>query len=291
MESYLLYLGAGALFASVLVGAIAVATSSPARASAARAPIVVGRGAHVDRHGPASLVALGRAVTSAWCTARLRRWLDRAGNPSGWPLDRVIAARGVGLLSGAVVGAGVGTVYAALPGLAVGLLAGALLGLHAPGTALWDVAARRQREIARDVRPTLELLTVAHRAGMGFDSALAESARLGSGPLADEVSRVLASVRAGESRSAALRTLASRTTVTRLRRLATALAQAGDLGAPLEDVVERHVDDLRDDRWQRAEALASEIPLRLLGVVLVCFVPAVLAVLFGPELLDLIERR
>lgn len=287
MESYLLYGGAGALFASVLLGAIALATSTPARAGVARGPVLAGGGAHVDRHNP--FTAFGRNLTSRRCLERLSRWLDRAGNPRAWPLERVVAARGIGLLAGAPVGAALGALYGALPALVIGLVAGGVVGLHLPGAVLWDVAARRQREISRAFRPSLELLVVANKAGLGFDAALAETGRLGSGPLAEEFNRALAAQRDGESRAAALRTLAGRTTVGRLRLLATALAQAGDLGAPLDDVVTRHADDVRHARWQRAEELASAVPLRLLVAVAVCLLPAVLIVLFGPELVDVLE--
>src|SRR5512138_2292538 len=45
------------------------------------------------------VVSLGRRVTPKGATARLQRWLDYAGNPAGWPPERLLEMQGIGLIA------------------------------------------------------------------------------------------------------------------------------------------------------------------------------------------------
>src|SRR4051794_11404650 len=51
---------------------------------------------------------LGTALTPRGAISRLQRHLDYAGNPAGWPVERVVAAKGVGLVIGFLCGLGFG---------------------------------------------------------------------------------------------------------------------------------------------------------------------------------------
>jgi tight adherence protein C len=229
---------------------------------------------------------LGRALTTARGRARLDRWLAQAGEPAAWTGDRITVARGLGFVVGAAWGVGLGALYGGLPGGAVGAVVGALLGVAAPGVAVRDAAVRRQRELAQAYPDALDLLFVATEAGAGYPAALGAVARLAPQPVAGEAARLLADERAGLPRAAALRALAARTTVPDLRTLANGTAHAAELGLPLDEVLRRHADDVRAERWQRAEEVAWRVPARLLAPLALCLVPAVLLILFVPEVLS-----
>src|SRR5579859_7835611 len=68
-----------------------------------RAPAAAGTGADL----PGALPVLGRAValrlSPATIAGSLRHRLDVAGNPRRWTPDRMLAAKGLGLLAGAVL--------------------------------------------------------------------------------------------------------------------------------------------------------------------------------------------
>jgi tight adherence protein C len=232
---------------------------------------------------------LGRAMTTARGRARLDRWLARAGEPAAWSADRITVARGVGLVVGAAWGAGLGALYGGLPGGAVGVVMGALLGVAAPGVVVRDAAVRRQRELSQTYPDALDLLSVATDAGAGYAAALGAVSRLAPQPVAGEAARLLADERSGLSRAAALRALAARTTVPELRTLASGSAHAAELGLPLAEVLRRHADDLRAERWQRAEEVAWRVPARLVAPLALCLVPAVLLIVFFADVLSFLR--
>lgn len=235
------------------------------------------------------LTDLGRRFTPDDQSARLRRKLDLAGNPSGWDTDRVLAFKMLGMLVGGVAGFLVllllGNVLWALV-FGVGL---AVLGLFAPNILLYQMAYDRSSRITRELPDALDLLVISVESGLGFDAALSQVARNTQGPLAEEFFRVLQEMQLGTGRADAMRALADRTDVTDLRAFITSMVQADAFGIPVANVLRVQAREMRIRRSQRAEEAAQKVPVKILFPLIFCIMPTLFIVIMGPAAIQMIQ--
>src|SRR4029079_1654399 len=145
--------------------------------------------------------------------------LDRAGNPAGWTVDKVLSGKILGLLVFTSVGAFVAfaSLDLSLPMALLATVASAALGFHAPNIWLHNTATKRETEMQKAMADAIDLLTISVEAGLGFDAALQQVAKNTEGPLADEFSRVLQEMQIGRGRSDAMRGLGERTSLPDLK--------------------------------------------------------------------------
>ncbi len=291
-----------AFFASIVVGVLALAWSSSGRAGVARTLSTVERtyaagtapdpdASFVDRVGrplAQRFGSLGRALTPAGAVDRYQRHLDYAGNPPGWPVERVVDAKGACLVVGAFLGAFLGILYGGLLGLVLGTAIGAVLGTFLPDLLVYNLGLRRQQVIRKTMPDILDMLTVSVEAGLGFDAALAQVARGGKGPMVGETARVLREMQLGRRRTEALRAMAQRTTVLELRTFASAVVQASELGIPIANVLREQAKEMRIKRRQRAEEQAQKVPVKILFPLILCIFPVLFIVVIGPGVIRLI---
>jgi tight adherence protein C len=228
---------------------------------------------------------LGRALTPTGGIARLQQQLDYCGNPPGWPVERVVAAKGVFLVVGLVAGAALGAVYGGLSRAVFCGVLGAVAGFFGPDLTIYNTGVKRQDEIRMSLPDVLDTLTVSVEAGQGFDAALSQVSRNGKGPMVGETARVLQEMRIGKSRVEALRSMAARTTVPELKGFASAMVQASELGVPMATVLREQAREMRLRRRQRAEEQAQKVPIKLLFPTMLCLFPALFVVILGPGVL------
>jgi tight adherence protein C len=145
----------------------------------------------------------------------------------------------------------------------------------------------RQREIRRALADTLDLMTIAVEAGLGFDAALGRVVGAIKGPLSDELFRMLQELRIGIPRNAALTNLAARTNVEELDQFITAIHQADSFGIAIGKVLRVQAQQLRQKRSQLAEERAAKTPVKLLFPLLLCVFPALFVVLVGPAAISI----
>jgi len=234
---------------------------------------------------PAWLRGLALRLSPSGITAKLQRRLDLAGNPGRWTPDRILAAKGLGLIGLAVLGALCGL---RSPGLLILFAAvGGAAGFFLPDILLYNTGQKRQAKIQVALPDALDMLTVCVEAGLGFDAALAQVARNTDGPLAAEFSRALQEMQIGKSRSQALRALADRTTVPEARTFVSALVQASDLGIPVARVLREQSKEMRVRRRQRAEGKAQQVPVKITFPLILCIFPALLVVVLGPGVINI----
>lgn len=158
---------------------------------------------------------------------------------------------------------------------------------------MWLRSALKKRHFAimRALPFVLDLLTLSVEAGMDFMSALqrnCNSRRLD--PLNEELIRMTREVQMGISRRVALRNMAERSRQGDLKAVSFALIQADELGVPIGPILRIQSDQLRQRRFDRAERLANEAPVKMLGPLLLCIFPAVLIVLLAPILLQAVKN-
>jgi len=296
--SLLLGTGVGALAVALALLVFSAAPARPLR-GAARALAVIEDGySHVarDRAGtrrsdaatPSWLRSLARRLSPSGTAAALQHRLDIAGNPGRWTPDRILAAKGLGLLALCAVGTGYGLAISHSIGLAfIGLVVGAIAGFYLPDLLLYNAGLRRQAKIQRALPDSLDMLTVCMEAGLGFDAALAQVAHNTAGPLAAEFTRALQEMQIGQARADALRAMLSRTTVPELRVFVAALVQAGELGIPIAKVLREQAGEMRVRRRQRAEEQAQKVPVKIMFPLIACLFPALMVVVIGPGILQI----
>jgi tight adherence protein C len=232
---------------------------------------------------------LGRQVTGQGGLDRLRRWLDYAGNPPYWTVDRIFSFKGLGLLALGVIGALAGLWFRGGLGAIVVGIVGAAIGYFLVDLIIYDLGDRRQEQIRRAMPDVLDTLTVSVEAGLGFDAALVQVVRYGKGPLVGEFARVLQEMQIGKSRVDALRSLPPRTKVTELRSFCSVVVQASELGVPIANVLREQSKEMRLRRRQRAEEIAQKIPVKILFPLILCLFPALFIVVIGPGVLNIMN--
>ena len=137
----------------------------------------------------------------------------------------------------------------------------------------------------------LDLLTLSVEAGMDFMSALQRNCeRRRLDPLNEELIRMTREIQMGIARRVALRNMADRVRQPDLKAVAFALIQADELGVPIGPILRIQSEQLRARRFDRAERLANEAPVKMLGPLLLCIFPAVLIVLLAPLLLEAVKN-
>jgi tight adherence protein C len=291
----LLWAAVGALAIGMMLLVISVAPARPLRGTA-RALAVIEQGYSRSTPGrararratssPSWLRAIGSRLSPGGTAAALQHRLDVAGNPGAWSPDRVLAAKGVGLLALGALGTVYGLGITHSVGLAfIGLLVGAIVGFYLPDLLLYNAGLRRQQRIQRALPDSLDMLTVCMEAGLGFDASLSQVAQNTDGPLAAEFTRALQEMQIGQSRTDALRGMLSRTTVPELRVFVAALVQAGELGIPIAKVLREQAAEMRVRRRQRAEEQAQKVPVKIMFPLIICLFPALMVVVIGPGIL------
>ncbi len=132
----------------------------------------------------------------------------------------------------------------------------------------------RQKGIQLALPDTLDLLTIAVEAGLGFDAAISRVVASIPGPLSDELYRMLQELKIGVPRPNALKNLSSRSEVDDLDSFITAIAEADTFGIGIGKVLRVQAHQLRLKRSQTAEERAAKTPVKLLFPLLICIFPA-----------------
>ena len=296
--SYLLIGGVGAFGLGILVLVIGMLWSG------SRAPGVVGALASIERHYgqqatgarsarssrrstelPTWTRRLAQRLSPAGVGASLQRRLDLAGNSGNWTPDRMLAIKGIGLVTGAVIGVLIGLHRPTL--VIVSAVALGAFGFFLPDLLLYNTGIKRQALIVSALPDALDMLTICVEAGLGFDSAMAQVARNTTGPLAEEFARALQEMQIGLSRSQALRGMVARTTVPELRAFVSSLVQAAELGIPVARVLREQAAEMRIIRRQRAEERAQKLTVKIMFPVVLCLFPALLVIIVGPGVISI----
>ncbi|WP_197430022.1 type II secretion system F family protein [Auraticoccus cholistanensis] len=235
-----------------------------------------------------TLLRLARRTTPAAAVRRIDRLLSRAGRPPAWPLERVLVVK----IVLPVVAAALGLLYVsgAPRPLSVGLSVLVTVVAHfVPELLLHSRAQERNQQIQLELADTLDQMTIAVEAGLGFESAMARAGRNGRGPLAEELVRTLQDVQMGLSRREAYAALAARTDTPDLRRFIRAVVQADAYGISIADVLRTQAAEMRLKRRQRAEEKAMQIPVKVIFPLMLCILPVLFIVLLGPAAMDIVD--
>ncbi|MBK8459799.1 MAG: type II secretion system F family protein [Micropruina sp.] len=220
-----------------------------------------------------------------WMPAQTRGYLDRllagAGRPPAWPVERVIVVKFLLLVTGGVLA--LLLVNALRTPLSVGLaIFLTTLFFFIPDLRLYSQGIERRQRISLQLPDTLDQMSIAVEAGLGFDAAMIRVARNGKGELAAEMIRAMQDIQVGQPRRVAYTELGERCGVPELRRFMRSIVQAEAYGLALSDVLHTQAQEMRVQRRQRAEAKAMEIPVKVVFPLILCILPVIFIVLLGP---------
>lgn len=249
----------------------------------------------MTRNGPSDdvraqvgLVGLARRLTPAGNVRRLDLLLARAGRPAAWPLERVLVtkllltASVAGLMALMLIGSPSGRML--LFAVAVAVLA-----WFVPDLLLISRGQKRREEIQKALPDTLDQMTIAVEAGLGFEAAMAHVARNSQGALAEELIRTLQDIQVGQPRREAYRALAERSPEPDLRRFLRAVIQAEQHGVSVARVLTTQAQEMRIKRRQRAEEKAMKIPVKVVFPLILTILPVLIIVVMGPGVINMIN--
>lgn len=236
------------------------------------------------------LTGLGKRFTPVGYVDQVRTKLTSAGKGNQESLDRFLAIRVVTIVLAPVV-ALLAYSYVPVGGLGkimVTLLAGAACVLG-PDSVLNRQVEERQYAIRIKLPDVMDLLTISVEAGLGFEQALDRTVAAVPGPLTEEFARMLGEVRAGSTRSDAMRALDARTKIPEMRSFVLAILQADTFGVSIGRVLRAQADEMRIKRRQLAQEQAAKAPVKMLLPMVFCIFPALFVIVLGPAAINIAD--
>jgi tight adherence protein C len=236
------------------------------------------------------LTGIGRRFTPVGYVDTVRKKFIQSGNGSAEVVDRFMAMRVVAVAAIVPMTWFVfifnpvgfeGFMQLVVWGLFVGVA------VFGPDAILNRRVAERQHELRVTLPDVLDLLTISVEAGLGFEQALDRVIGAVPGPLSDEFARMLGEVRAGSSRSDAMRALDQRTSVPEVRSFVLAILQADTFGVSIGRVLRAQSEEMRIKRRQLAQEKAQKAPVKMLIPMVFCIFPALFVVIIGPAAINI----
>lgn len=165
-----------------------------------------------------------------------------------------------------------------------------VIGFYLPNLWIrWKIAGRKQK-ILEGFPDALDLMVVCVEAGTGVDAAInrvGEEMRLSNDVLSEEFKTLSLELRAGKQRRDALRNLALRADLEDVSSLVTLLIQTDKFGTSVAQALKVHSDFMRVRRYQRAEELATKLPVKLLFPLILFIFPSIFVTLLGPAVIQI----
>ena len=139
----------------------------------------------------------------------------------------------------------------------------------------------------------IDLLSLATEAGLDFQGAIlriVEKSR-GKSVLADELDQVLRDITLGSSRAQALRGLANRLDMSEINSFVNVIIDADSTGASIARVLKDQSQQMRLERFVRAEKEGAKASQKILLPLIFFILPAVFIMVFAPVALNFLYGK
>lgn len=159
---------------------------------------------------------------------------------------------------------------------------------------LWLIREQksRMRLISRKFPFFLDMVGLGLDAGMNLQASVQLTLdHIGSGPLHEEWSKMLAEMRAGQPRAQSLRQLGQRLNLPSVRQLISSIIQGETMGFSLGRIIQVYADQQRSLRLMQAEKQALQAPVKMLFPMAVCIFPCTFIILGFPVVIQLLEMQ
>lgn len=218
----------------------------------------------------------------------IEKTLIRSGNP--WNLHpeeyvvlqilSVAAAVVVLSLWSALGMAPIGPMYAILGGVGIGYMV--------PKTLLDVQWGKRKRELARGLPEALDLIRICLNAGMNLNNALSQIVPLlPEGSTQNELSKVVADIRAGRSMEQAMDAFAIRIPTENVDSFVRTTIIAQAMGTDMVNALSSQADEARAEYERIVEIKAQKLQTTLFLPIIGMFIPSLMIIIFGPSLASL----
>jgi tight adherence protein C len=229
------------------------------------------------------LSKLGWRFSPAGRIEEIRSMLRRAGRPEV-DTDRYLAMRVLSLLVAPFAAYAVWSVMASMGGLLRLASTGVAIACCTilPSRRLRREVESRELIVRRQLPDIMDLLVICMEAGLGFTSAVSRTVANLDGALSDEFALALGEMRAGSSRSDALRGLADRVQIPEVRSFVASMRQADQFGISVSTVLRDQAEHMRIARRQAAQEKATKAPVKMLVPMVFCIFPPMFLITIGP---------
>jgi tight adherence protein C len=145
----------------------------------------------------------------------------------------------------------------------------------------------RRSQIMVDLPFVVDLLALSTEAGLDFIGAITKVVdKMSGGALAEELGQVLQDLKLGSSRAEALNAFAWRINMSEISSFVAVLVTADALGASIGGVLRQQSEQMRQERFVRAEKAGAEASQKIFIPLVLFILPAVLLLVFGPVILQ-----
>lgn len=220
---------------------------------------------------------------------RLHKTLGKAGYGYSILPTEFVLIKLTGFIGGAMLIALLSFVYGLTPrsALIYSLVVG-MLGYIYPDFWLGGKVRERARKMELQFPFFLDVLILTMRAGLAFSTALEQAISIvPTGPVKQEFGRAVSEIRCGVSRSEALHRLAERVQLASISNFVAVVSQAEESGGSLTQSLSEQAKQRRRERFQKAEKLAGQAPVKLLVPLFTLIFPILFIIIGVPLYLDL----
>lgn len=165
------------------------------------------------------------------------------------------------------------------------------VGFYFPELWLANLIKDRQQQIRLALPFVIDLLSLCTEAGLDFMGAIQRVViKAKRSPLIDELETVLNEIKLGTTRADALRHMAARINMTETSSLVAVLVTAEQMGSSISVALKSQADQIRSDRFIRAEKAGAAASQKILFPLIFFIVPAVFIVVLGPLIAKLLQK-
>jgi tight adherence protein C len=148
---------------------------------------------------------------------------------------------------------------------------------------------RRQRQIMKALPFIIDLLALSTEAGLDFVGAIGKVVdKAAPSPLVDEFAQLLKEIKVGASRQEALREMAARIDLTEMNSFVAILVSADQMGASIGRILRQQSEQIRVARMLAAEKAGAAAAQKVIIPLVLCIMPAVFLMIFGPFILSML---
>lgn len=169
------------------------------------------------------------------------------------------------------------------------VLVGLLIALLLPNMYLNGKVKSHQQGIRDQLPDAMDLLGVCIESGLSFDASLLKVSERMQGPFIDELLKLYRQIQMGVPRGEALKNMANSSEIPELKTFIAALAQATQLGIPMNNIMKVQSETLRETRMQLAREKGQKAPVKMLLPMVGLIFPVLFIVILGPVVINIMN--
>lgn len=169
------------------------------------------------------------------------------------------------------------------------ILIGLLIALLIPNLYLNSKVKSHQQGIRDQLPDAMDLLGVCIESGLSFDASLLKVSERMEGPFIEELLKLYRQIQMGVPRGDALKNMANSSEIPELKTFIAALAQATQLGIPMNNIMKVQSETLRKTRMQMAREKGQKAPVKMLLPMVGLIFPVLFIVILGPVVINIMS--